>query len=51
MDISDLTDVLLSRWEAVTGGNLDKSERERLFDEHIDHLIGEISTLSNSILT
>merc|ERR1712096_468524 len=26
-----------SRWEAVT--NLDKSERERLFDEHIDHLM------------
>ena len=29
-----------SRWELIEG-NLEKSERERLFDDHIDHLIGK----------
>ena len=33
-----------SRWEAVS--NLDKSERKRLFDEHIDHLMGTLKLLS-----
>merc|ERR1712106_724162 len=39
-----------SRWEAVTGGNLDKSERERLFDEHIDHLIAKKKEAYRSLL-
>merc|ERR1712215_635523 len=39
-----------SRWEAVTGGNLDKSERERLFDEHIDHLIAKKKEAFRSLL-
>merc|ERR1712106_1166111 len=38
------------RWEAVTGGNLDKSERERLFDEHIDHLIAKKKEAYRSLL-
>ena len=29
-----------SRWDMIEG-NLEKSERKRLFDDHIDHLIGE----------
>ena len=29
-----------SRWELIEG-NLEKPERERLFDDHIDHLIGK----------
>merc|ERR1712142_436086 len=39
-----------SRWEAVTGGNLGKSERERLFDEHIDHLIAKKKEAYRSLL-
>merc|ERR1712083_421703 len=39
-----------SRWEAVTGGNPDKSERERLFDEHIDHLIAKKKEAYRSLL-
>ena len=31
-----------SRWDMIEG-NLEKSERKRLFDDHIDHLIGEFS--------
>ena len=30
-----------SRWDMIEG-NLEKSERERLFDDHIDHLIGKL---------
>lgn len=39
-----------SRWELVTGGNLDKSERERLFDSHIDHLIAKKKDAFRSLL-
>ena len=31
-----------NRWDMIEG-NLEKSERERLFDDHIDHLIGKIN--------
>ena len=34
-----------SRWDLVEG-NLEKSERERLFDDHIDHLIGKFDNKS-----
>ena len=34
-----------SRWDMIEG-NLEKSERERLFDDHIDHLIGESQVTS-----
>jgi len=37
-----------SRWEAVS--NLDKSERERLFDEHIDHLMAKKKESYRSLL-
>merc|ERR1712176_72766 len=39
-----------SRWEIVTGGNLEKSERERLFDDHIDHLIAKKKDAFRSLL-
>jgi transcription elongation regulator 1 len=41
-----------SRYEALTGGEaaLDKSERERLFDTHIDELIAKKKTAFRSLL-
>merc|ERR1712192_133621 len=41
-----------SRYEALTGGEaaLDKSERERLFDSHIDELIAKKKTAFRSLL-
>ena len=35
-----------SRWDMIEG-NLEKSERERLFDDHIDHLIGNYRRYEN----
>merc|ERR1719433_792578 len=38
-----------SRWELIEG-NLEKSERERLFDDHIDHLIAKKKESYRSLL-
>merc|ERR1712024_182123 len=38
-----------SRWDMIEG-NLEKSERERLFDDHIDHLIAKKKESYRSLL-
>merc|ERR1711976_507809 len=38
-----------SRWDLIEG-NLEKSERERLFDDHIDHLIAKKKESYRSLL-